>query len=76
MDKKNLLDLPRLPSPHGYKASFGDEGGSLPPHLTHRNTSSFLLLKPNPLLQNPSEASDEELNDDLLQSDDEDINAR
>lgn len=26
--------------------------------------------------QNPSEVSDEELNDDLLQSDDEDINMR
>lgn len=28
------------------------------------------------LFQNPSELSDEELNDDLLQSDDEDINTR
>lgn len=28
------------------------------------------------LFQNPSEASDEELNDDLLQSDDEDQNIR
>lgn len=37
--KKNWVDLPRLPSPHGYKASFGVGGGPLPPHLTHRKTA-------------------------------------
>lgn len=85
--KKNCVDLPRLPSPHGNRASSGVGGGPLPPRLTQRQTNTtedeqstilkehtimFLLF----LFQNPSEVSDEELNDDLLQSDDEDINMR
>lgn len=32
--KKNCVDLSRLPSPHGNRASLGVGGGPLPPHLT------------------------------------------
>lgn len=31
--KKQSVDLSRLPSPHGNRASFGVGGGPLPPHL-------------------------------------------
>lgn len=37
--KKNCVDLPRLPSPHGNRASSGVGGGPLPPHLTHKQTT-------------------------------------
>lgn len=38
--KKHSVDLSRLPSPHGNRASFGVGGGPLPPHLkqTHQHT--------------------------------------
>lgn len=45
------------------------------PYTQKNKHLSFVKTKSS-LLQNPSEASDEELNDDLLQSDDEEINAR
>lgn len=47
-----------------------------PPLNTHMGTDSVTVFrKKRPVLfQNPSELSDEELNDDLLQSDDEDVN--
>lgn len=87
--KKNCVDLPRLPSPHGNRASFGVGGGPLPPRFVHKHTNTTEEEKctikkkkkveendPIFLFQNPSEVSDEELNDDLLQSDDEDVNMR
>ena len=33
--KKNCVDLPRLSSPHGNRASFGVGGGLLPPRFIH-----------------------------------------
>lgn len=41
-------------------------------HTHNKRTQHFLVL----LFQNPSEVSDEELNDDLLQSDGEEVDIR
>lgn len=78
----NLEEVPRLPSPHGNKASLcgwrccPPYPPPSPPLNTHMGTDSVTVFrKKRPVLfQNPSELSDEELNDDLLQSDDEDVN--
>ena len=67
----------------GIEHPLGLEVASCPHALYMKNTQSqlsksrILFFKiPIFLFKNPSEVSDEELNDDLLQSDDEDVNMR
>lgn len=65
MGIEHPLGLEVVPCPHASLTTEEEQNTILKDH----NVALFLF-------QNPSEVSDEELNDDLLQSDDEDVNMR